>query len=137
MSTSESPSLLNDGELSRVAVKLLLGIAEEWGLTDDQCCIIAEIDTQTSLQDWRQRLGNSEPVVNLPLNTLKRLSYLAGIYKGLQVIFADPEQRKSWIRKPNQDFGGASALDRMMAGEVVDLAEVRRYLDSWRGEHYT
>lgn len=136
MITGENPSLQNDGDLSRVAVKLLLGIAEEWDLTEEQCCILAGIDAPATLQDWRQELGTSEPVINLPPGRLERLSYLAGIYKGLQVLFADPEQRKSWIRKPNQDFGGASALDRMVTGQVVDLREVRCYLDSWRGEHY-
>jgi hypothetical protein len=30
-------------------------------------------------------------------------------------------------------FGGKSALDRMLAGRVVDLADVRRYLDAERG----
>lgn len=137
MNMDEPPSSLNDDDMSRVAVKLLFGIAEEWSLTDEQCCILAEIDTQTTLQDFRQKLGSSEPFINLPADTLKRLSYLAGIYKGLQILFADPELRKSWVRKPNQDFGGDSALDRMMAGGAVGLAEVRRYLDSWRGEHYT
>ena len=95
---------------------------------------MAELDTQTTtLQDLRQKLGSCDPFINLPADTLKRLPYLAGIYKGLQILFADPELRQSWVRRPNQDFGGDSALDRMMAGGAVGHAEVRRYLDSWRG----
>lgn len=137
MITGENPSLLNDGDLSRVAVKLLLGIAEEWDLTEEQCCILAGIDAPATLQDWRQELGTSEPVINLPPATLKRLSYLVGIYKGLQVLFADPELRKSWIRKPHRDFGGTSVLDRMLAGKADDLVEVHRYVNSWCEEHYT
>jgi hypothetical protein len=30
-------------------------------------------------------------------------------------------------------FGGRSALDRMAAGRVADLYEVRKYLDAQRG----
>lgn len=135
MSTGANPSGVYDSNMNRVAVKLFFGITEEWGLTVEQCCILAGIDTQTALKDWRQKLDSNEPV-NLPPNTLERLSYLAGIYKGLQVLFPDPEQRKAWIRKPNKDFGGISALDRLMAGRAIDLKELRRYLDCWSGEHY-
>jgi hypothetical protein len=30
-------------------------------------------------------------------------------------------------------FGGRSALDRMLSGNVADLYQVRQYLDSQRG----
>ncbi|HQZ88259.1 MAG TPA: MbcA/ParS/Xre antitoxin family protein, partial [Gammaproteobacteria bacterium] len=40
-----------------------------------------------------------------------------------------------WIKKPNSAplFNGRSALDKMLAGKVIDLADVRRYLDAERG----
>jgi hypothetical protein len=72
----------------------------------------------------------------VPEDTLRRIGYVAGIYKALQMLFGDPAAWKEWIHKPNRDFGGRPALDRMLGGRVVDLADVRRYLDSWRGEHY-
>lgn len=61
---------------------------------------------------------------------LKRLSYLVGIYEGLQVHFADLEQWISWICKPNRDFSDAFAQDRMVTGVAIDLAVMRCYLDS-------
>jgi hypothetical protein len=41
----------------------------------------------------------------------------------------------AWVKKPNsaRGFGGKSALERMLAGRVLDLADVRRYLDAQRG----
>lgn len=126
---------IDEAQMSRVAVKLFLGITEEWGLTDDQRCSLAGLGTRTTLHNWRQKLNSGEPI-KLAKDTLERLSYLAGIYKGLQLLFADPAQWKNWVRKPNRDFGGASALERMLAGRVVDLVDVRRYLDAWRGEVY-
>lgn len=122
-------------DMSRVAVKLFFGITDQWSLTDEQRCILAGLGTRTTLHNWRRKLKANEPI-KLTRDTLERLSYLAGIYKGVQLLFADPVQWQGWVKKPNRDFGGASALDRMLAGRVVDLADVRRYLDSWRGEHY-
>jgi hypothetical protein len=124
------------GEMSRVAVKLFFGITEEWNLTDAQRCILAGLGTRTTLHNWRHKLDNNKPI-KLSKDTLERLSYLAGIYKAIQILFSDPGQWKNWVKKPNRDFGGVSALDRMLAGRVVDLVDVRRYLDGWRGEQYT
>lgn len=125
----------NNGDLSRVAVKLFFAIADEWSLTEQERCLLAGLSTRTTLYNWKQKLEAKAPIKLSP-DTLERLSYIAGIYKALQLLFALPDQWKQWIRKPNRDFGGRSALDRMLAGRVIDLADVRRYLDGWRGEHY-
>ena len=127
---------LNPANLqSRVAVKLVLGIGDEWDLSEVQRCKLAGLNSRTTLYNWRQKI-NTEQTITLSADTLERLSYIAGIYKGVQILFADPAQWKNWVKKPNRDFGGKSALDRMLAGNVVDLSDVRRYLDGWRGEHY-
>ena len=135
MNTQTSPRPIDPGVQGRVAVKLFLGIADEWNLTDEQRCNLAGLNSRTTLNNWRKKIGNKESI-KLSGDTLERLSYLAGIYKGIQLLFSDPAQWKNWIRKPNKDFGGQSALERMLAGRVVDLSDVRRYVDGWRGEHY-
>src|SRR5690606_20255882 len=78
-------------EMSRVAVKLFFGITEEWDLTDEQRCTLAGLGTRTTLHNWRKKLNSNEPI-KLSTDTLERLSYLAGIYKGIQLLFADPAQ---------------------------------------------
>jgi hypothetical protein len=118
-----------------VAIKLFFGISQQWNLTDDQRCVLAGLATRTTLHNWRNKLAADEPI-KLSKDTLERLSYIAGIYKGVQSLFADPDQWQQWVQKPNRDFGGRSALDRMLAGSVADLLDVRRYIDSWRGEIY-
>lgn len=123
------------GEIGRVAVKLFLQITEQWGLSDKQKCVLAGLSSRTTLNNWRSKAESGEPV-RLSADTLERLSYLAGIYKALQLLFADPANWRDWVRKPNRDLGGQSALERMLAGRVVDLADVRRYLDAWRGEQF-
>ena len=53
----------------------------------------------------------------------------------LQILLPVTERAAAWIRKPNTAplFGGGSALDRMLGGQVADLFVVRQYLDAQRG----
>lgn len=71
----------------------------------------------------------------LSRDTLERLSYVFGIYKGLQILLPSPEAADGWVRRPNDAplFNGGSALDRMLSGNVADLYVVRRYVDAQRG----
>jgi len=68
---------------------------------------------------------------SLTRDTLERISYVLGIYKSLQLLISDHASSDSWIRKPNKAtiFGGGSALERMLTGNVSDLYVVRKFLD--------
>jgi Protein of unknown function (DUF2384) len=77
---------------------------------------------------WRMGEGT-----RVPKDTLRRIGYIAGIYKALQILYSDPGLADSWINRPNADFGGQSPLQRMTGGDVTDLAFVRNYLDAARG----
>ena len=76
-----------------------------------------------------------DPNTALPKDTLERISYLLGIYKALQILLPDEQAADDWVRRPNtaSPFGGGSALDRMLSGQVSDLYVVRQYLDAQRG----
>lgn len=117
------------GALGRVAVKLFLGITDQWNLTDAQRLVLAGHKSPTMLNQWRLKVAAGEGI-RLPRDALERLSYVAGIYKALQLIFPSVEQWVDWVHRPNRDFGGRSTLDRMLSGRVTDLADVRRYLDA-------
>jgi hypothetical protein len=71
----------------------------------------------------------------LPRDTLERLSNLLGIWKALQILLPDEAAADAWVRQPNSApvFGGRSALQHMLAGNVADIHHVRRYLDGVRG----
>lgn len=62
-----------------------------------------------------------------------RMAILMGIHKALRHLFVEPARGYAWIRKPNDAFGGSSALDVMMRGEIIDLMDLRGYLDAERG----
>ncbi len=106
-------------------------IAELWGLSvDEQLCLLGAPPRSTFFA-WRKHPERAR----LPRDTLERLSNLLGIYKSLQILLPDPAAADAWLRQPNSAavFGGGSALQRMLAGNVADLNLVRRYLDGVRG----
>ncbi len=123
---------VDKGKLGHVAAKLFLGITEEWGLTDEQKRVLAGAATRTTISSWKKKVADSSSL-NLGDDTLERLSYIAGIYKALQILLPTQQQWAEWVHKPNSAFGGQTALERMLGGRVADLYEVRHYLDAQRG----
>jgi Antitoxin Xre-like helix-turn-helix domain/Antitoxin Xre/MbcA/ParS C-terminal toxin-binding domain len=105
-------------------------IAELWHLSISEQLTLLGITSRSTYFKWRK-----EPQPKLPRDTLERLSYLLGIYKALQLLLPDTRAADEWIRRPNDAplFGGRSALERMLSGNVADLYTVRQYLDAQRG----
>ncbi len=106
-------------------------IAQAWGLSvDEQLCLLGQPPRSTYFA-WRKQPEKAA----LPRDTLERLSNLLGIWKSLQILLPDTAAADTWVRQPNSatPFGGRSALQRMLAGNVSDLNLVRRYLDGVRG----
>jgi hypothetical protein len=111
-------------------LRAFANIAAAWGLSVAEQLQLLGIASRSTFFKWRRE---REP--RLPRDTLERLSYLLGIYKSLQILLPDPTAADEWIRRPNTaaPFGGRSALDRMLSGQVADLYVVREYLDAQRG----
>jgi Protein of unknown function (DUF2384) len=105
-------------------------IADLWHLSVAEQLALLGITSRSTYFKWRK-----EPQPRLPRDTLERLSYLMGIYKALQLLLPNESAADEWIRRPNDAplFGGKSALDRMLSGNVADLYIVRQYLDAQRG----
>ena len=117
--------------LSAAGLRAFAGIAAAWGLSIDEQLRLLGQPPRSTFFAWRKQPERAL----LPRDTLERLSNLLGIYKSLQILLPDPAAADGWVRKPNSAalFGGGSALDRMLAGNVSDLNLVRRYLDGVRG----
>ena len=118
------------GSLGGAGLRAFVNIAEAWGLSIAEQLKLLGIGSRSTFFKWRRE---REP--RLPADTLERLSYLLGIYKSLQILLPDAQAADAWIRKPNTaaPFGGRSALERMLSGQVADLYVVRQYLDAERG----
>ena len=119
---------LADPRTSQVAKRAFFRIMDLWKVGVDDARTLLGSPSRSTFFSWKKGEGGA-----LGRDVLERVSYLLGIYKGLQVLFPDPPQADAWLQKPNQAFGGRSALDRMLAGNVADLHAVRSYLDYVRG----
>ena len=111
----------------RIALRAFFNIAKVWGLTEDEQLSILGQPDQTTFDAWRHGEG-----LALAKDTLERISYVLGIFQGINTLLPDKEIAAAWIRQPNDApiFGGSSAIDRMTAGNVSDLFVVRQYLDA-------
>ena len=105
-------------------------VADLWHLSIAEQLTLLGLSSRSTYFKWRK-----EPQVRLPRDTLERISYILGIYKALQLLLPDTRAADEWVRRPNEAavFGGRSALDRMLSGNVADLYIVRQYLDAQRG----
>ena len=116
--------------LSGPAVRTFFRIAKLWNLSVEEQMILLGLTARSTFFKWKK-----DPDTVLPKDTLERISYILGVYKALQILLPDEEAADEWVRRPNAalPFGGRSALDRMLSGQVADLFVVRQYLDAQRG----
>ncbi len=125
------PPAVTPEQMAAAGLRAFVRIAEAWGLTvDEQIRLLGE-PARSTFFAWRKQPDKA----SLPRDTLERLSNLLGIYKSLQILLPDPAAADAWVRQPNcaAPFGGRSALQHMLGGNVSDLNLVRRYLDGARG----
>lgn len=118
-------------DLSAAGLRAFFNIARDWGLNTDEQMVLLGTPGRSTFFKWKSAPQSAD----LKRDTLERLSYLLGIYKALQVLLPATTAADAWVKKPNTAplFGGKSALDRMLGGNVADLMVVRQYLDVQRG----
>jgi hypothetical protein len=116
--------------LGATALTAFFNITAAWGLSADDERILLGGPPRSTFFKWK-----SERAAKLGADTLERISYIMGIYKALHILLPKSEAADAWIKKTNAAlmFGGKSALERLRGGRVMDLADVRRYLDAERG----
>ena len=117
-------------KLAGPALRAFFRIAGAWKLSTAQQRVLLGNPPPSTYFKWKKTQAGA-----LPRDVLERISYILGIYKALQILLPDPERADRWITEPNTAplFGGGSALDRMLGGNVGDLYVVRQYLDAQRG----
>ena len=118
-------------DLSAAGLRAFFNIARDWGLNTDAQMVLLGTPGRSTFFKWKA----APETADLKRDTLERLSYILGIYKALQILLPDTTAADAWVKKPNTAplFGGQSALDRMLGGNVADLVAVRQYLDARRG----
>ena len=122
------------GRGSGVAGSLLpaiFAIFSQWRLTGAQQMTLLGLTNEKTLYNWKSQPEKAR----LTRDLLERVSYILGIYKSLQILLPDKVLANQWLVTPNDNplFNGTAPLDRLLAGQVMDLAVVRSYLDAERG----
>jgi len=132
MSTVTDTASTSDSQrIASAALQSFFNLSGRWCLTARQERTLLGNPPESTFYKWKaertaRRLGR---------DILDRISYLLGIYKALNILLPSPRAADEWVKKPNAAplFRGKSALERMLGGSVVDLSDVRRYLDAQRG----
>lgn len=116
--------------LSGPALRAFFRISRKWNLDARQERVLLGMPARSALFRWK-----IHGVGQVSKDTLERISYVLGIYKALHILFPKSEQADAWVSRTNTAplFGGCSALDRMLGGQVTDLFVVRQYLDAQLG----
>ena len=109
-------------------LRAAFNLFQRWDLSDAQGRVLLGQPSPRTYARWK-----AGQVSTLPHDTRQRLSYLMGVHKAARYMFKAPERAYAWMQRPNLAFHGQSALERMLAGDVTDLAAVRAYLDAERG----
>ena len=117
--------------VASAALQAFFNLSARWKLSVAEERALLGSPPESTFYKWKAEKIASR----MSRDTLERISYLLGIYKDLNVLLPSPRAADEWVRKSNaaSTFNGQSALERMLAGSVVDLADVRRYLDAQRG----
>ena len=128
MAVATAERTLDRKGLTGPGLRTFFRIADAWRLTEAEQMRLLGLDSRSTFQNWKRGAVSS-----VPKDALERISYILGIYKGLQILL--PKTADEWVRKPNKArvFGGRSALERMASGNVADLYVVRQYIDGQRG----
>jgi hypothetical protein len=125
--TAQVQPLASSAAPQRQAVVGFFRIMELWGVGNTEARRLLGSPPQRTFFEWK-----AGRVRRIPEDALRRIGYVAGIYKALQILYTDPAQADGWVRRPNRFFGEQTPLERMAAGDVTDLAAVRAYVDAAR-----
>lgn len=117
-------------DLGGPALRTFFNLAKIWGLSEREQMTLLGLSSRSTLHAWK-----GGRVSKVSRDTIERISYLLGIFKAVSILLPDQKLADEWIRLPNSAplFGGRSALERMMTGNIGDLYIVRQYLDAQRG----
>lgn len=117
-------------DLAPAALRSFFTLAQLWKLTEREQVRLLGLNGRYQLLSCKT--GSLSGVSE---ETVERISYLLGIFKAINTLLPDQARADQWMRAPNAapPFGGRSALDRMVDGDISDLRVVRKYVDGQLG----
>jgi hypothetical protein len=99
-------------------------LVEDWRLTPQESCALLELNPRTFYR-WRAASDR----VHLSRDQRTRISYLVNMYLDSHAVLGeDSSTADEWIRRGKAAFSGASPLEVLIAGTLVDFHNVYHYL---------
>ncbi len=131
MSAQVEQLLQRGPAVSASLLPAIFNIFSQWRLTGGQQMTLLGLNNEKTLYNWKSHPEKAK----LTRDLLERASYILGIYKSLQILLPDQTLADRWLSTPNDNplFNGTTPLERILAGQVIDLALVRNFLDAERG----
>lgn len=128
---SKNSTPLAPEKVANAALQAFFNLSQHWQLSAKEERILLGNPPESTFYKWKA----DKTASRLSHDTLERVSYLLGIYKALNVLLPSVRAADEWLRKPNMapQFNGQRVMDRLLAGSMADLVDVRRYLDAQRG----
>ncbi len=117
--------------LSPGALRAFFNIMEKWKVRDDAARQLLGGASNGAFYAFKK--GGDR---TLNEDKLRRISYLVGIFKALNIIYSE-ELADKWMQLPNKNriFGGRTPNDYLIHGGLPAFATVRKLLDARRGGH--
>ncbi len=107
----------------RVALTAYERILDGWELDLGQGAKLLG-QAEATLQNWLE----DKDAASIPTEVLERLSHLIRIWEELAAVFGNGELARSWVQRPNTDFGEQPPLETLLRGDVEAFNFVRAYL---------
>lgn len=117
--------------LSGGAIRAFFNIMEKWKIRDEAARQLLGGVSNGTFYALKKSSGRT-----LDEDKLRRISYLVGIFKALNIIYGE-DLADSWMQLPNENriFGGMTPVEYLIRGGVPAFATVRKLLDARRGGH--
>jgi uncharacterized protein (DUF2384 family) len=115
--------------LTPTALVAIVSLSKQWKVKSDEAASLVGVSSSTwdrvVAGKWKQTLSQDQ---------LMRVSALVGIFKALQLLFAD-DMADRWIGLQNSGplFGNRTPIKTMLDGGIPTMLDVRRYVDGLRG----
>jgi hypothetical protein len=115
--------------LSPVAIKAMNGVAVHWHLRGHEVAALLGVSPST----W-DRMAAGKWEQSLTQDQVTRVSAIVGVFKGLQLLFAD-DMADRWARLRNRGplFDNRTPIEAMIEGGIPAMLDVRRHVDALRG----
>jgi hypothetical protein len=114
-------ALTRGNDTSAAAVRTFVRICRQWGADSHARARLLGAQSVEESELWLSDAGE------LPPDALTRIGFVFSIYRSLHTLFPVTAQADGWVLRPNDRFGGDSAMD-VMVQDPEGLERVCRYL---------